>query len=442
MNKQSLPSVRPPKLPHHERPDYERVVVTGMGAITPVGNDLQTIWTNLTHGVSGICTIPDFGGLDMSEFRSRIAGLIKGFNAKEFLNPKEVRRFDEFMHYAQVVSAQALFDAGLIDDIKGDSLPVKVDGERFGVVMGSGIGGIQTIEDSRDVIRTQGVKKISPFIIPGSIVNMPAGLIAIRHGLKGANLATATACTTSTHAIGLGARLIAHGDLDAVLVGGSEKASTPLGMSGFGAMHALSMRNDEPTRASRPFDKDRDGFVLGDGAGALVLESLAHAKARGARILAEVVGFGMSDDASHITAPPSDGNGAKRAMMNALADGGISPSDVGYINAHGTSTPAGDVAESMAIESLFGKDILVSSTKSMTGHLLGAAGAAEAIFTVLALQHQTLPPTINLDNPDPACVLDYIPHTAREVKDVNYAISNSFGFGGTNGSLVFGRWRE
>ena len=434
--------IRPAKLPHHERPDHERVVITGMGAITPVGNDLDTIWHNLTNGVSGITALPDFDGLDMSEFRSRIVGLVKDFDAKAFLNPKEVRRFDEFVHYAQVASAKALHHAGLIDDVKGDSLPINVDGKRFGVVMGSGIGGLQTIENSRDTLRGGGAKKVSPFIIPGSIVNMPAGLIAIRHQLKGANLATSTACTTSTHAIGLGARLIIHGDLDAVLVGGSEKGSTPLGMAGFGAMHALSTRNDEPTRASRPFDKDRDGFVLGDGAGALVLESLAHAKARGATILAEVVGFGMSDDASHITAPPTDGNGAKRAMANALADGGIHPSDVGYVNAHGTSTPAGDVAESSAIESLFGKSILVSSTKSMTGHLLGSAGAVEAIFTVLALQHQLLPPTINLDNPDPVCTLDYIPHTARAVQNVNYAISNSFGFGGTNGSLVFGRWRD
>lgn len=269
---------------------------------------------------------------------------------------------------------------------------------------------------------------------------MPAGLLAIKHNLKGANLATATACTTSTHAIGLGARLIAYGDLDAVLVGGSEKASTPLGMAGFGAMHALSTRNDEPTRASRPFDKDRDGFVLGDGAGALVLENLAHAKARGATILAEVAGFGMSDDASHITAPPSDGAGAQRAMINALTDAGLTADKVGYINAHGTSTPAGDVAESCAIQTVFGDEILVSSTKSMTGHLLGAAGAIEAIITVLALQHQTLPPTINLDNPDEKCTLDYIAHTARKVQNIDYAISNSFGFGGTNGSLLFKKW--
>lgn len=428
---------------HSSRPDHQRVVITGMGAITPVGNDLDTIWHNLTNGISGITKIDAFAdGTPVDELRSQIAGLVKDFDAKTYLNPKEIRRYDEFMHYAQVVAAQALHHAGLIDDIKGDSLPINVDGERFGVVMGSGIGGIGTIESSRDTLKTHGVKKVSPFIIPGTIVNMPAGLIAIRHGLKGANLATATACTTSTHAIGLGARLIAYGDLDAVLVGGSEKASTPLGMSGFGAMHALSTRNDEPTKASRPFDKDRDGFVLGDGAGALVLESLAHAKARGATILAELVGFGMSDDASHITAPPENGEGAQRAMQNAINDAGIDTDKVGYVNAHGTSTPAGDVAESAAIQALFGDEILVSSTKSMTGHLLGAAGAIEAIFTVLALQHQTLPPTINLDNPDERCTLDYIAHTARAVENLNYAISNSFGFGGTNGSLVFARYQD
>lgn len=425
------------------RSNCTRIVITGMGAITPVGNDLDTIWQNLINGISGIGRIDEFGNdVDINEFRSQIVGLIKDFDAKNYLNPKEVRRYDEFVHYAQVVAAQALYQAGLIADIKGDYLPINVDGDKFGVVMGSGIGGIGTIESSRDIIKAQGAKKVSPFIIPGAIVNMPAGLIAIRHGLKGANLATSTACTTSTHAIGLGARLIAYGDLDAVLVGGSEKASTPLGMAGFGAMHALSTRNDEPTKASRPFDKDRDGFVLGDGAGALVLESLDHAQARGATILAELVGFGMSDDASHITAPSEDGNGAKRAMQNALNDAGISADKVGYINAHGTSTPAGDVAESRAIATLFGDDILVSSTKSMTGHLLGAAGAVEAIITVLALQNQILPPTINLQNPDERCTLDYIAHTARKVENLNYAISNSFGFGGTNGSLVFTRWQD
>ncbi len=430
------------RTPYHQKPDHQRVVVTGMGALTPVGNSLDEIWANLTAGVSGISRLDGFDdkGIEISEFRSQIAGLVKNFNAKDYLNAKEARRFDPFMHYAQVAAAMALHHAGLIDDIYGDSLPVNVDSERFGVVMGSGIGGIQTIETSRDTLRDGGAKKVSPFVIPGTIVNMPAGLIAIRHGLKGANLATATACTTSTHAIGLGARLIAYGDCDAVLVGGSEKASTPLGMSGFGAMHALSTRNDEPTRASRPFDKDRDGFVLGDGAGAMVLESLAHAKARGATILAELVGFGMSDDANHITSPAAGGAGAMRAMQNALNDAGIEPAQVGYINAHGTSTPQGDVAESQAIEQLFGQGVLVSSTKSMTGHLLGAAGAVEAIFSVLALQHQMLPPTINLDNQDENCVLDYIAHTARKVDGLEFALSNSFGFGGTNGSLLFKKW--
>lgn len=435
---------KPAKLAYFEKSDEARVVITGMGALTPVGQQLDEIWENLTQGVSGITRLDGFDdkAVAIDEFRAQIAGLVKDFDAKAYLNPKEARRFDTFVHYAQVAAAMALHHAGLIDDIKGDSLPVNVDGTRFGVVMGSGIGGIQTIETSRDTLKEHGAKKVSPFIIPGTIVNMPAGLIAMRHGLKGANLATATACTTSTHAIGLGARLIAYGDCDAVLVGGSEKASTPLGLSGFGAMHALSTRNDEPTRASRPFDKDRDGFVLGDGAGALVLESLAHAKARGATILAELVGFGMSDDANHITSPSAGGDGAERAMAAALQDAGIKASQVGYINAHGTSTPQGDVAESQAIERLFGKDILVSSTKSMTGHLLGAAGAIEAIFTVLALQNQLLPPTINLDNPDEACTLDYIPHTARAVNGVNFAISNSFGFGGTNGSLLFRKWDD
>lgn len=435
--------MRPTKPPHYERSDCERVVITGMGAITPLGNDISTTWQNLIAGKSGIVKIEKFvKNENVTDFRSRIAGLIKNFDAKQLLNPKDVRRYDEFMHYAQVVAAQALFDAKLTDGITGDFLPINVTNERFGVIMGSGIGGLQTLENSRDTLKELGINKVSPFIIPGTIINMPAGLIAIRHGLKGANLATATACTTSTHAIGLGARLIAYGDLDAVLVGGSEKASTALGMAGFGAMHALSSCNDSPQKASRPFDKDRDGFVLGDGAGALVLESLAHAKARGAKILAELAGFGMSDDASHITAPPEDGQGARRAMQNAIDDAAIDVSQIGYINAHGTSTPAGDIAESAAITALFGNDILVSSTKSMTGHLLGAAGAIEAIFSVLALQHQILPPTINLDNPDPRCTLDYIPHHQRLVSDLKYVMSNSFGFGGTNGSLIFKIWEH
>ncbi|WP_227430242.1 beta-ketoacyl-ACP synthase II [Psychrobacter sp. I-STPA6b] len=426
---------------HHQKTDAQRVVITGMGAITPLGLTVNDTWQRLLNGDSGITPITHF---DASDFRSQFAGTVKEFDAKMFMNAKEVRRYDEFMHYATAASSMALQDAGFITVADATNSPVQnVDASRFGVVIGSGIGGIQTIENSRDTLQSKGAKKVSPFIIPGSIVNMPAGLVAIKHGLKGPNLATATACTTATHAIGLAARLIAYGDADVMLAGGSEKASSPLGMAGFAAMHALSTRNDEPTKASRPFDKDRDGFVLGDGAGILVLESLAHAKARGATILAELAGFGMSDDASHITAPPEDGEGAARAMQHALNDAGIKATQVGYINAHGTSTPAGDVAESLAIESVFAdcKDkILVSSTKSMTGHLLGAAGGIEAIFTILALQNQIIPPTINLDNVDEQCRLDYVPHHARKVSDLNYALSNSFGFGGTNGSLVFARW--
>ncbi len=429
------------KPPHYDRSDDMRVVVTGMGAITPLGLDVDSSWTSLLNGESGITTINHF---DASDYRAQIAGAVKNFDAKQYMSAKDARRYDEFIHYGIAASAMALKNAGFIDEVNAADAPVQgVDQERFGIILGSGIGGIQTIENSRDMLREKGATKVSPFIIPGSIVNMAAGLVAIKHALQGPNLATSTACTTSTHAIGLAARLIAYGDADVMLAGGSEKGSSPLGMAGFGAMHALSTRNNEPTKASRPFDKDRDGFVLGDGAGMVVLESLAHAKARGATILAELVGFGMSDDASHITSPPEDGRGAARAMKNALNDAGIEPSSVGYVNAHGTSTPAGDVAESIAIETVFApvKDsILVSSTKSMTGHLLGAAGGIEAIFTILALQHQHVPPTINLDNVEDNCNLDYVANQSRKVDNLQYAASNSFGFGGTNGSLIFARW--
>ncbi len=429
------------KPPHHERPDEMRVVVTGMGAVTPLGMDVESTWTRLLNGESGISTISHF---DATDYRAQIAGVIKDFDTKPYMSPKDARRYDAFMHYGVAATAMALKDAGFIEEISAEDTPVQnVDQERFGVILGSGIGGIQTIEDSCAMLTEKGAKKVSPFIVPGSIANMAAGLVAIKHKLKGPNLATATACTTGTHAIGLAARLIAYGDADVMIAGGSERGSSPLGMAGFAAMHALSTRNDEPTKASRPFDKDRDGFVMGDGAGVLVLESLAHAKARGATILAEVVGFGMSDDASHITAPPEDGNGAARAMQSALNDAGIEPSSVGYVNAHGTSTPAGDVAESIAIETVFApvKDsILVSSTKSMTGHLLGAAGGVEAIFTILALQNQHVPPTINLDNVEDNCNLDYVANQSRKVENLNYAVSNSFGFGGTNGSVIFARW--
>ncbi len=429
------------KPPHYERSDDKRIVITGMGAITPLGLDIESTWTRLLAGESGITPIEHF---DATEYRTQIAGTVKDFDAKQYMNAKDARRYDEFIHYGIAASSMALQNAGFITEVSANDQPVEnVDQERFGVILGSGIGGVQTIENSRDTLREKGAKKVSPFIIPGSIVNMAAGLVAIKHKLKGPNLATSTACTTATHAIGLAARLIAYGDADVMLAGGSEKGSSPLGISGFGAMHALSTRNDEPTRASRPFDKDRDGFVLGDGSGMIVLESLAHAKARGATIIAELVGFGMSDDASHITAPPEDGSGAARAMQNAIDDAGIDPSLVGYVNAHGTSTPAGDIAESLAIETVFAavKDsILVSSTKSMTGHLLGAAGGVEAIFAILALQHQKVPPTINLDNIEDNCNLDYVANKARAVSDLKYAVSNSFGFGGTNGSLVFARW--
>lgn len=437
------PQKRHQKPPHYERSDDVRVVVTGMGAITPLGLDVESTWTRLLNGDSGITPITHF---DATEFRTQFAGTVKDFDAKQYMSAKDARRYDEFMHYAVAATAQALKEAGFVEDITTEDMPVQhVDQERVGIILGSGIGGIQTIEDSCAMLRDKGAKKVSPFIIPGSIANMAAGLVAIKHALKGPNLATATACTTATHAIGLAARLIAYGDADVMIAGGSEKGSSPLGMAGFGAMHALSTRNDEPTKASRPFDKDRDGFVLGDGAGVLVLESLTHAKARGATILAEVVGFGMSDDASHITSPPEDGNGAARAMQNALNDAGIDASAVGYVNAHGTSTPAGDVAESIAIETVFNSvknSILVSSTKSMTGHLLGAAGGIEAIFSVLALQHQHIPPTINLDNVEDNCNLDYVANTSRRVNNLNYAVSNSFGFGGTNGSLIFARWSQ
>lgn len=431
------------KAPHYERSDHQRVVITGMGAITPLALDVDSTWQRLIAGESGIKPITHF---DASTYRSQFAGTIEGFDVSQYMAVKEARRYDSFVHYGVAAAGMALKQAGFIDTLSAEPAPVQnVDPDRFGAIIGSGIGGIQIIEDNRDALANQGVRRVSPFCLPGTIINMASGMVAIKHNLRGPNLATATACTSASHAIGLAARLIAYGDCDVMLAGGSEKGSSPLGMAGFAAMGALSTRNDEPTRASRPFDKDRDGFVLGDGSGVLVLESLAHAKARGAKILAELVGFGMSDDAHHITAPPTDGNGAARSMVMAINDAGIKPCDIGYINAHGTSTPAGDIAESQAIESVFEacKDsILVSSTKSMTGHLLGAAGAIEAVFSVKALLEQEVPPTINLDNVDEQCRLDYVAHKARSVTDLNYTMSNSFGFGGTNGTLIFGRWSE
>ncbi|HNB19539.1 MAG TPA: beta-ketoacyl-ACP synthase II, partial [Agitococcus sp.] len=405
-----------------------RVVVTGLGMVTSLGADVASTWSHILQGKSGISHIDHF---DASQYKTRFAGLVRDFKAEEYLPAKELRRYDEFMHYGIAAGVQAIQDAQLTVTPENAS--------RIGVALGSGIGGLTTIEANHQQLLQK--SKISPFFVPGSIINMAAGLLAIRYGLKGPNIAVTTACTTATHCIGLAARLIAYGDADVFVAGGAEKASSPLGIAGFSSAQALSTRNDNPQAASRPFDKDRDGFVLGDGAGILILEEYEHALKRGAKIYAELVGFGMSDDAFHITAPPETGEGAAAAMTNALKDAQLEPNAVDYINAHGTSTPAGDVAESRAIESVFGEHankLAVSSTKSMIGHLLGAAGAVEAIFSVLAIRDNIAPPTINLDNPDPACRLDYVPHQARPMK-IDVALSNSFGFGGTNGSLIFKR---
>ena len=407
-----------------------RVVVTGLGMLTALGSSVEKTWAGILAGQSGIRPIDHF---DASAFSTQFAGTITDFVVEDYLPAKEARRVDEFIQYGLAAGQQALLDSGLVI--------TELNAGRVGVAVGSGIGGLTTIEDGHRSLLEGGPRKISPFFVPGSIINMAAGLLSIRHGLKGPNFSVTTACTTATHCIGLAARLIASGDADAMLAGGTEKASTPLGLGGFGAARALSTRNSDPTLASRPFDKDRDGFVLGDGAGVLMLEEYEHAQARGARIYAELIGFGMSGDAFHMTAPPENGAGAASAMANALRNAGIRPDEVDYINAHGTSTPAGDVAESQAILQVFGAHadkLAVSSTKSMVGHLLGAAGGVEAIFSVLALRDQIAPPTINLDHPDPACPLDYVPHKARAMK-MNVVLSNSFGFGGTNGSLLFRR---
>ena len=407
-----------------------RVVVTGLGMVTSLGADVASTWAGIIAGKSGISNIDHF---DTSAYKTRFAGLVRDFKAEDYMPAKEVRRYDTFMHYGIAAGLQAFNDAKLT------VTPENTD--RIGVALGSGIGGLTTIEDGHKTLLNDGPNKISPFFVPGSIVNMAAGLLAIRCGLKGPNFSVATACTTATHCIGLAARLIAYGDADVFVAGGAEKGSSPLGMAGFTAARALSSRNDNPQAASCPFDKDRDGFVLGDGAGVMVLEEYEHAVSRGAHIYAELVGFGMSDDAFHITSPTETGEGAAAAMRNALKDARLSPNEVDYINAHGTSTPAGDAAESQAIEAVFGDHamkVAVSSTKSMTGHLLGAAGGVEAIFSVLAIRDNIAPPTINLDNQDPACRLDYVPNQARSMP-INVTLSNSFGFGGTNGTLIFKR---
>lgn len=407
-----------------------RVVVTGLGLITPVGNDVQTSWHNIVNGKSGIDAIKHF---DASAFSTRFGGSVKDFEVSQFIPPKEARRMDTFMHYGIAAAAEAIADSGLqaTDENAG----------RIGLAIGSGIGGVGFIEDNDTILKSVGPKKISPFFVPGTVINMIAGNLSIKYGFQGPNFAITTACTTGTHNIGHAARTIAYGDADAMISGGAEMSSTPLGLGGFAAVRALSTRNDNPQAASRPWDKDRDGFVLSDGAGMLVLEEYEFAKARGANIHAELVGFGMSGDAYHITAPPEDGRGAASAMANAIRDAGINAADIDYINAHGTSTPAGDIAESRAIESVLGaaaQSVAVSSTKSMIGHLLGAAGAVEAVFSILAIRDQVAPPTINLDNPDVDCNLNYVPHTAQQ-RDIHYSLSNSFGFGGTNGSLLFAR---
>ncbi|ABS48063.1 MULTISPECIES: beta-ketoacyl-ACP synthase II [Yersinia pseudotuberculosis complex] len=406
-----------------------RVVVTGLGMLSPVGNTVESTWKAVLAGQSGISLIDHF---DTSAYATRFAGLVKDFNCEDYISRKDARKMDAFIQYGVAAGMQAMQDAGL--EI------TEANASRIGAAIGSGIGGLGLIEENHTALVNGGPRKISPFFVPSTIVNMIAGHLTIMYGLRGPSISIATACTSGVHNIGHAARIIAYNDADVMVAGGAEKASTPLGVGGFGAARALSTRNDNPQAASRPWDKDRDGFVLGDGAGMMVLEEYEHAKKRGAKIYAEVVGFGMSSDAYHMTSPPEDGSGAALAMVNALRDAGITTSQIGYINAHGTSTPAGDKAETQAVKSVFGEDaykVMVSSTKSMTGHLLGAAGAVESIFTVLALRDQAIPATINLDNPDEGCDLDYVPHDARQVKDMEYTLCNSFGFGGTNGSLVF-----
>lgn len=408
-----------------------RVVVTGLGMLSPVGNTVESTWNALLAGQSGISLIDHF---DTTAYATRFAGLVKNFNCEDFISRKDARKMDAFIQYGIVAGMQAMQDAGL--DIN------EANANRIGAAIGSGIGGLGLIEENHSSLVNGGPRKISPFFVPSTIVNMIAGHLTIMYGMRGPSISIATACTSGVHNIGHAARIIAYNDADVMLAGGAEKASTPLGVGGFGAARALSTRNDNPQAASRPWDKDRDGFVLGDGAGMMVLEEYEHAKRRGAKIYAEVVGFGMSSDAYHMTSPPENGAGAALAMENALRDAGVTTSQIGYINAHGTSTPAGDKAETQAVKSVFGSDakrVMVSSTKSMTGHLLGAAGAIESIFTVLALRDQAVPPTINLDNPDEGCDLDFVPHEARQTKDMEFTLCNSFGFGGTNGSLIFRR---
>lgn len=406
-----------------------RVVVTGMGMLSPVGNTVESSWKALLEGQSGIVNIEHF---DTSNFTTRFAGLVKDFDCEEYMSKKDARKMDLFIQYGVAAGIQAFKHSGI--EITEENAP------RMGVAIGSGIGGIDLIEKGHQALVEKGPRKVSPFFVPSTIVNMIAGHLSIMCGLRGPNIAISTACTTGLHNIGHAARMIAYGDADAMLAGGSEKASTPLGIAGFGAAKALSTRNDDPQKASRPWDKSRDGFVLGDGAGMMVLEEYEHAKARGAKIYCELVGFGMSGDAHHMTSPRADGSGGALAMEAAMRDAGVTGEKIGYVNAHGTSTPAGDVAEIKGIKRALGeegsKQVLVSSTKSMIGHLLGAAGSVEAIITAMALVDQVVPPTINLDDPEEDLGVDLVPHVKREV-DMEYAACNSFGFGGTNGCLIF-----
>ncbi|MDX1507344.1 MAG: beta-ketoacyl-ACP synthase II [Woeseiaceae bacterium] len=405
-----------------------RVVITGMGIVSPVGSRLDDAWNNVCNGDAQIGTVEDF---DVSDFPTKFAGTVRDFDVYAYLEKKDQRKNDPFIHYGVAAGIDAIRDSGL--EI------TEQNGHRIGVAMGSGIGGIKYIEDNHDKMLAGGVRKVSPFFIPGSIINMTSGQVSIMQHVTGPNISVVTACATSTHCIGLAGRSIAHGDAEVMIAGGSEYATTPLAMGGFCSARAMSTRNDDPSAASRPFDVDRDGFVLSNGAGCVVLEELEHAKARGADIYAELIGFGMSGDAYHITLPPADGEGARKCMTAAINDAGIDAADIDYLNAHGTSTPAGDIGETVGIKRTFGDHaakLIVSSTKSTTGHMLGAAGAVEAIFSILAIRHQVVPPTINLDNQDPECDLDYTPNEARDAK-LNTVISNSFGFGGTNGSLVF-----
>ncbi|MGZ3182303.1 MAG: beta-ketoacyl-ACP synthase II [Telluria sp.] len=409
---------------------HRRVVVTGLGCVSPIGNNIADTWSAALAGKSGIANITKF---DAAAFSTRFAGEVKGFNIEEYIPAKEARHMDTFIHFGMAAGIQALQDSGLE--------VTEANADRIGVMVGSGIGGLPLIEETKEDYTARGPRRISPFFVPASIINMISGNLSIKYGLRGPNLAIVTACTTGLHCIGAAQRLIEYGDADVMIAGGAEATISPLGLGGFASARALSSRNDDPATASRPWDRDRDGFVLGEGAGVMVLEEYEHAKARGAKIYAEILGFGMSADAYHMTSPVEDGSGASRCMVSAMKVAGINPDQVHYVNAHGTSTPLGDVAEVQGIKKTFGdhaKKLVVNSTKSMTGHLLGGAGGLESVFTVLALHHQVSPPTINLFNQDEACDLDFCANQAREMK-IDVAVKNSFGFGGTNGTLVFGK---